>query len=116
MKFNEVLHKKLLLQAEEAKQQGLTKLANCILNAIGSVPENEDIEYAYEDMQDHIHKDLWKAAAKIFAYYDMKSVNVEKLNETILACAENLTNEIEQAIDVADVIKGPFEPKIFGEK
>lgn len=115
MKLNSILHKKLLLQAQEAKIQGLNKLASGILESIGSEPQNEDIGYSYEQLQEHIHQDLWKAAAKILAYYDVKSVNVENLDKTILTCADDLTNEIEKTLDLDMIVRGPFEPKVPGE-
>ena len=115
MKLNSTIYNKLLLQAKEAEEQGLTKLANNILNAIGDSPQKEEEKYSYSELQEDIYNDLWKSAARIMAYYDLNSVQIEKLNETIHICAVNLTNELEITLGVDEIIAGPFEPKTFGE-
>lgn len=115
-KLNPTIYNKLLLQAEEAKSQGLTKLADGILNAIGSYPEEETIEYSYTQLQDQIHRDLWKLATHFITYYGIESADAEKLDETISICASKLTNELESTLGVDSVVKGPFEPKILGEE
>ena len=69
MKLNETIYRKLIAQAEEAREQGLTKLADSIFEAIGSEEEPMPIEYSYTKLQDDIHLDLWKLATRIALYY-----------------------------------------------
>ena len=44
-KLNEVIYNKLLLQANEAKAQGMERLATGVLNSLGAVPEDEEAHY-----------------------------------------------------------------------
>ncbi len=115
MKLNSVLYNKLLLQAEEAKSQGMHKLASGIFQSIGSYPEDDTKEYSYENMNEEIYNDLWKAAAKLLAYYDLKSVQAEKIDEIIQIYSNKLINELENSLELGSIIKGPFEPKVLGE-
>ena len=39
--LNETVHARMLLQAEEAKEIGFTKLADRVLSAMGPVPRDE---------------------------------------------------------------------------
>lgn len=115
-KLNGVIYNKLLAQAEEAKHQGLTKLANTILESIGNEPENEVSEYSYNDLKNDVHIDMWKMATRLMRYYDIKSLDAEKLDDTIMSCASKILKEIEQTMGVDNIVIGPFEPKTFGEK
>lgn len=115
MKLNKTIYNKLLLQAREAQEQGLTKLANGVLDAIGAHPEDESKEYYYVDVKESIYRDLWKSAAKLMVYYDLDSVQIEKLGETISFCADTVVMELERTLNVEDVVKGPLEPSIPGE-
>ena len=115
MKINPVIYKKLLAQAEEAKDQGFTKIADGIINAIGSFPEDEAVEYSYTQLQDDIHRDLWKIATRLLRYYDVQSLNVLKLEPTIAKWADDMLNELETSLDVDSVVAGPTEPKVPGQ-
>lgn len=115
MKMNKTIYNKLLLQAEEAKEQGMTKLAGSILDAIGPCPADESEEYSYAKLQEDIHKDMWKIATRLMAYYDVESANVEKIDQTIASWASNMIDDLEITLDVDSVVKGPTEPKVPGE-
>ena len=113
-KVNEVIYNKLLAQAEEAKETGLTKLANNIFEAIGAYPEDESAEYSHEELEADISKDLWKAATNFISYYGINSVDVEKLNVVLESFAEKLVEDLKETLDVKNDF-GPNEPKVFGE-
>ena len=115
-KLNSVIYNKLLLQAEEAKEQEMKKLASGILEAIGSFPSDSEEEYAYEDLKNEIYKDLWKISSKFISYYNLTSLDATKLDKTLVSLAEKLTDEIEKTLEVDEVLSGPFEPKVIGEE
>lgn len=114
-KLNSVIYNKLLAQAEEAKAQGLTKLASGILEAIGPYPNDESSEYTYSELKEDINRDMWKMATRLMHYYDIESLDAEKLNETMIAVASKMLEELERAMNVDSVIVGPLEPKVPGE-
>lgn len=113
-KLGDETYNRLLAQAEEAKEQGKHKLANCILYAIGSVSETTE-EYSYKDLQEDIRQDAWRLATNILSYHNVKSVDAEKLDEAITATAEMLTIELETALGIKPGTIGPLEPKLPGE-
>lgn len=115
MKINPVIYKKLLAQAEEAKEQGFKKLADSILSAIGSYPDDEHAEYSYVQLQDDIHRDLWKIATRLMYYYDVKSVDALKLEPTIAKWASDMLDDLETSLNVDGVIVGVTEPKVPGQ-
>ena len=114
-KLNTVIYNKLLAQAEEAKVQGKTSLASCILHTIGSYPEDEIEEYSHINLQEDIRKDTWKMATNLINYHGLESVDAEKLDAAIIACAEIVLSELEQALGVEQGAIGPLEPKVPGE-
>lgn len=114
-KLNSVIYNKLLAQAEEAKAQGLTKLASGILEAIGPYPNDESSEYTYSELKEDINRDMWKMATRLMHYYDIESLDAEKLNETMIAVASKMLEELERTMNVDSVIVGPLEPKVPGE-
>lgn|SRR5574339_257878 len=114
-KLNSVVYHKLLLQAEEAKEQKLTKLASGIMNALGPYPEDETVEYAYGQLNEDVHQEMWKLATHVIQYYGIESVDAQKLDEVLESLANKFVNELESSLGVESVVKGPFEPKVPGE-
>jgi len=114
-KLDTVIYNKLLLQAEEANDQGMVKLANSITEAVGPESKENNEQYSYASLQDDIHTDIWKIAAKLIAYYNPDSVDALKVNEDIITLAEKMTNELELTLGVEKVVRGPFEPSLPGE-
>lgn len=108
--MNSILYNKLLLQAEEAEKRGMIKLAEAVKE---SVDLNSD-EYSYDQLQDDIHQDMWKIASKILTYYDINSVDIEKLDKSLESWATKLVDDLEITLDT-NHLKSPMEPKIPGE-
>jgi hypothetical protein len=115
MKINPVIYKKLVLQAEEAKDQQLIKLADGILGAVGAMPNEEQMEYSYSQLQNDIYRDMWKIATRLMYYHDLQSVNAEKLGKALEAYAAEILDQLELDLNVDNVIKGSVEPKLPGE-
>lgn len=113
-KLNLTLHNKLILQAEEAKIQGFEKLAERVLDAVNNT--TEDIkEYSYSEFKEDINHDLWKLATRFLSFYDLKSVDVSKIDNIITILASNVIDELENVLEVNSIVKGAFEPKLPGE-
>lgn len=115
LKLNTTIYNKLLAQAEEAKEQGMVKLADGILEAIGSFPADEAQEYTYVQLNDDIHRDMWKIASKLMVYYDVTSADAEKIDRTIISWAAQVVSDLERTLGVDSVVKGPLEPPVPGE-
>jgi len=107
-----VIYNKLLLQAEEANDQNLTKLANGILAALES--KDDKIEYSCCELNNDIYFGLWKLAANFIKYYDLNSVDAQKLNEIIEINAEKFVNDLEKSLDM-ELKFGANEPKVPGQ-
>ncbi len=114
-KLNPTIYRKLLAQAEEAREQGLTKLADNIIDAIGQEPAHEVGEYSYSQMENDIHCHLWKVASHVMKYYNIGFADVQKLDKGILLWASEVIDEIEHSLGVKEYVKGPLEPKVPGE-
>lgn len=114
-KLNPIVYRKLVAQAEEAKEQGLTKLAENIMEAVGTEPAKEAEEYSYDQLQGDVKQQLWKAAAHVVRYYGLDSANAVKLDNNILILASEVMEEIEHTLGVGSMVKGPLEPKLPGE-
>lgn len=114
-KLNSVIFNKLAAQAEEAETRGLTKLADNIKQAIGSEAAAELISYSYNQLNNDINKDLWKLATRLIAYYNLESVDADKLQDSILGVTSQIINNLEEILGVSDVALGPLEPNVPGE-
>jgi hypothetical protein len=108
-KLGITLYNKLAIQAEEAEEQGMTKLASFISKAIGSEPEEQLSVYSQEELEQDVHKNLWKVATCVLKYYNVSSVDAEKLNNTLESLASDFIAELESSLDVniSDVIELP---------
>lgn len=115
-KLNSVVYNKLLLQAEEAKEQNMKKLASGILGSLSAQPEDENVSYSVSNMNDDVYTGLWKLATCVMKYYDVESVNAEKVNEVIESLAGKFISEMEDSIRVDSGDVGPLEPKLPGQK
>lgn len=114
-KLNSVIYHKLLLQAEEAKEQGLEKLASGILNTLGPLPEDEVVQYNYEQLEDDVYQGMWRLAACVIKYHDLKSADAAKVHEVLDSLASKLIKEVEQSLSVDNTRVGPLEDKVPGE-
>ena len=110
--MNETLYERLKATAEEAQEQGLTKLARAIEE---SLPQEKKSSYSYEELQDDVHRDLWKIASKLMVYYDLERVHPEHLDKSLISWATRLIDDIEKTLDV-NPLKNPLEDKVVGEK
>jgi hypothetical protein len=114
-KLNKIVYNKLLLQADEAKEQGMKKLAQGILGALTAYPKDEHGSYASVELNDDIYRGLWALSTNVISYYDLESVDAEKVNEIIEIFAEKFISELETSLGVTEGTVGPLEPKLPGE-
>lgn len=114
-KLNETVYHKLLLQAQEAKMQGLNKLASGVVNALGPITEDENVKYSYHQLEDDIYEGLWKLATNVVKYYDVESVDAGKIHDSLEALANTFLSEVENSLGVEEVVAGPLEPTLPGE-
>jgi hypothetical protein len=112
--LHQIIYNKLLLQAEEAKELGLTKLASNINSAIGSMAEEDKNLYSFNELEGNLEKYLWKMSMETIKYYDLESVDVEKLQLVVEAMSEKFIEEINNTLNVNG--PGPLEPKVPGQK
>jgi hypothetical protein len=114
-KLDPVIYNKLLLQADEARELGMVKLADAIVDAIGTEAGLKKTEYSYSELQEDIHKDLWKVVTKLAIYHDINSIDALKVNAAVTYWATKMIDAIEEGMGVYGSIKGPLEPKLPGE-
>ena len=113
--LNSIIYNKLVLQAEEAREQNLIKLADAVVGLLDPEPNDQKFLYSYAELEEDIYQQLWKAARDILIYHDLDSVQIEKINPIIESFASSLLNELEVSLDV-DERFGPIEPKVAGQK
>lgn len=113
-KLNSIIYQKLLLQAEEAKDQNLTKLASNIMGALELDPE-DNVNYASTELINDIHNGLWKLSTCVLKYNNLSSVDAEKLDDILEVLAYKFVNEIEESLGVDKLKPGTLEPLVPGE-
>lgn len=115
-KLNSTIYDKLILQANEAKEQGLTKIAGGILGSIGSISEDEQVSYGYDELQMDLYEGMWKTATSVLKYYDLNSVDAKRLSDTLETLAEHFLEEMEKTLDIGAGSVGGLEEKVPGQE
>jgi hypothetical protein len=111
-KLNEIIYNKLSLQAEEAVERGLTKLASTLKEAIEAESNSES--YNYAELKDNLQSGLWKLATEVMAYYNVKSADVIKVDDLLESFADRLVEDLADTLQV-DPLDSPREDGIPGE-
>lgn len=116
IKLNKTIYRRLLSQAEEAKELELTKLADGLLNAIGPVARDDDeiIQLSHDELTKDIYGSLWKMALDVAVYHDLKMVDAQKMHQVLSGLTDKLLSTLESSLNVEDNV-GAFEPKLPGE-
>jgi hypothetical protein len=114
-KLNSTVYQKLFLQAEEAKDRNMTKLASAIFVAIGPVPEDENNNYNFNELQNDVYQGLWKLAMCVAKYHDLQSVDAEKVHTALESLSSDLIEDVERSLHVDNTAVGPLETKVPGE-
>ena len=95
-----IIYNKFLLQAQEAKLQGLNKLSVGISQAISSGPDDTEVDYSSEDLHTDVYNSLWKLVDNITEYSGAESADSEKLDKLIDSFAsdfiEMVTSNLEE--------------------
>jgi hypothetical protein len=91
--LNSTIYNKLVLQAQEAKEQNLTKLADAMSEVLAADPNDQRFLYSYSELEEDIYGQLWKAAANVFIYHDLDAVQIEKLDPIIKSIASKLLSQ-----------------------
>lgn len=105
---------KIVLQAQEANDQGLEKLAKNAI-AAAKVTATELDSYALDDLKEDIKRDLWKAAAKVMIYHDVDSVDIMKVDAALELVLDKCIAEIESSLNKKSSDVGVLEPKVPGQ-
>lgn len=118
--INAQLLKRLNLQANEAKQQGKVELASHINTQLVKcaskvINENSDFSYSNVEFNHDVKEKLWDVLLTCASFYDLKSINTEKMDQVIEKFANEFVNEIRIANNVESVI-GKFEEKLLGQE
>lgn len=114
-KLNSIVYNKLLLQAEEAKDQNMVKLASGLLGALGPLPEEDNNSYDFGELQEDVYQGMWKLAACVIKYHDLNSADAEKVHEVLESLSSKLIEEVEQSLGVDTTKLGPLESKVPGQ-
>lgn len=110
------LKKRLEAQVEEAKFQGLDKVASQVEKQVKISEVRKDLEeyvYSKESLSSDIQDLLWKAAIRTQDYYG-KTADVKDIANIVNAYSDDLISAIRTKIG-GDVI-GPYEPIVPGEQ
>lgn len=115
-KISQQLRDRMILQAQEAKEQGLTKLAEAAFVGV-MMPGfgNETNSFNYDELTEVVQHSLWRAATQVAVYHDVFNVDIQKLEPIIKDAADRLIAEIKASYGVKEQF-GPFEEKVLGQK
>lgn len=114
-KLNSIIYHKLLLQAEEAKDREMIKLASGLLGSLGATPEDELVSYNFNELEQGVYDGLWKLAMCVLKYHDLQSADAEKIHETLEVLASKIIEDVECSLGVDNTKIGPLEDVVPGE-
>ncbi len=115
-KMGQQLRDRLLLQAEEAKAQGIDDLMSGVWRmVIATDPENKYTDtFNHDELSLAVQRSLWEATGKIATYHDLSMIDIQKMRPLIAEAAEKFINQIECSCDVENKL-GPFEETVPGQ-
>jgi hypothetical protein len=114
-KLNTTITRKLQAQAQEAERKGQTKLAAHITEALNVESSGTVSEYSYQQMEEDIQQTLWKVAAHIMRYYDVKGADPEKIHQAVIHATAPVLEEFKSALNTGNMVVGPLEPAVPGQ-
>lgn len=126
-KLNDVIYNKLYLQAQEARDQGLTRIASGITKALSSNGLSKsgandivgDIEMSgsqYNMLKGEVYNELWNLSSMIMSYYDLESVDAKVLDVELKDFVEKFVKMVEDTVGVDSGDVGDCEELIPGEE
>lgn len=115
IKLNSTVYNKMLLQAEEAIEQEKIALADGVLGAIGPLADDEQKEHSFTDLDQEVYDNMWKSAVHVIAHYDLKSADIERLDEVIKIASEKFISDVCRSLDIDDKSFSVLEPKLPGQ-
>jgi hypothetical protein len=115
-KLGQQTYKRLLAQAEEAKELKQTKLADVVLSALGPVfEENAGMTYTQKELDQTLYQNMWKMAVEVISYHDLTKVDIQKVDQAVKLLKSRVIEELEEALKVSGKIGGN-EPKVPGQE
>lgn len=105
---------RLKAQAEEARELGLVKLADCVNEVIPELTK-EVTEYDFDEVKASVEKLLWKSATQVINYHNVNDTDICKVQRVIDHLVPIVIRELESSIDRKAKL-GPFESKIIGQE
>ena len=114
-KMGQQLKDRLVLQAQEAKTQGMEHLSDGIFRMIMGVDIKETTNhFNYDELSKIVQQSLWEATGRIATYHDLPMVDVQRMMPLIAEAAEKFIREVERSYDVENKL-GPFEEDLPGQ-
>ena len=114
--INKKLADRLNLQLNEAKLQGLDKIASNIEHVVKTaIVRKSDEEYTYssEDLGKDVSEALWTGVVRAADFYDC-NIDAVAMEKAIAHFASQLIEEVRVQGGVVHGV-GTFEPKVAGE-
>lgn len=114
--ITETLHKRLVAQSEEAKIQGLTKVASHIDEKVAEAKvRKDDAIYVYsdEEFKKDVEKALWDAALRVADFHNT-TFDASEVQNIVDKYSEELISDLRVLANVEHGV-GVFEPTIPGE-
>ena len=109
------LRKRLLAQAREATNMGLTKTADLIVSDLEATPERADEDhytYSSEELQQDVEQLVYTAAIRVQDYFN-KTADAGEVGHLTEAVAQDLIDQVRHAI--GGKVVGSYEPQVPGE-
>jgi len=110
-----LMYNKLAVQASEAANLGLNKVAEALDNCleVSVRPDGELYSYAQDEIQADVEKNIWQAMIRTADYYGstFDAANMQKVVEKLAA---NLMEEVRKDVGNTSGV-GAYEPTVPGE-
>ena len=115
--IKETLHQRLQLQAAEASELGLTKIASNIFVATSNqevIQDNKFYAYSSEEFEKDLEAQLWAAALRVADFHGITKLDSVAVQKVVEKMAGELTSELCTASGHLAGI-GENEPVLPGE-
>jgi hypothetical protein len=115
-KLGQLTYKRILAQAEMARELGLDNLTEAVLSSLGAVyEENQQATYTQAELEQTVHHALWKTALEVIGYHDLIKVDIQAVERTVQDLKSQVIKELEKTLHVSGKV-GANEPKLPGQE
>jgi hypothetical protein len=118
LKISKILYKRIVAQAEEAKDLELNNLSEDIYRMLPKqyeIRNDDEKAISKEELEQIIHQKVWEIFFVVSDFFEHKSLDILKTNEDVKEISEEILNIVTNKLKIPEDHPNYFKDKTPGE-